>query len=453
MRLIGYQVSVPAHSQRAYSLDLSHLGKWVIWARMDGLDLVEFRHGRRLLASGAADGRPIWICEPTRRKLDVVLINNQDGDLTGTLGLYVDSADYWAFIDEGFRQRTRLWPQITESSPTTRVLLRNRRKTRDLLVGLIWADMGRSVKRLWGPKGDLIIEATEEQPTFSPIRLEERLSYGDELRAEWWTAPGAMWPWWATITYWEVPTGVESPPAGAREPLAEPVGEEAPEVAAQPFPTPVEPRMDGPMSSVGWAVRTEPPRVGPVVPYVQPVPAPPPAPEPPFLAYPGRLQDRMQPLPPILETAEANLAVDLAGRPAVGARLDLTGPVALRAMVGLGPFSAHLLRMDTMGRARITEQAVLYRSGKVEATDASATTITPPRPTHRVALKAVAGAWEVKALTIYDVLAGRTMADADTIYLDEGDALSEPLEAVALEVKCPGASASSPGTLYYYLGM
>lgn len=431
MRLIGYQVSVPAHSQQTYSLDLSHLGKWVIWARMDGLDLVEFRHGRRLLASGAANGRPIWICEPTRRKLDVVLINNQDGDLSGTLGLYVDSAEFWSFIDEGNRLRTRLWPEITESSPTTRVLLRCRRKTRDYLVGLIWADMGRSVSRLWGPRGDLIIEATEDQPTFSPIRLEERLSYGDELRAEWWTAPGAMWPWWADITYWEVPTGVEEPP----------------------FPIPVEPRLDGPTSPTGWGIRVELPGPGPVQPPVQPVPAPPPAPEPPFLAYPGRLQDRMQPLPPILETAEANLAVDLAGRPAVGARLDLTGPVALRGVVGLGPFSAHLLRMDSMGRVRATEQAVLYRAGKVEATDASATTLIPPRPTHRVAFKAVAGNWEIKALTVYDVLSGRALADADTIHLDEGDAFSEPLEAVLLEVKCPGASASSPGTLYYYLGV
>lgn len=431
MRLIAYQLTIAAGSEQTYSLDLSHLGKWVIWARMDGLDLVEFRHGRRVLASGAANGRPIWICEPTRRELDVVLSNHQTGDLTGTLGLYVDSAEFWSFIDEGRRLRTRLFTQVTESSPTDRRLLRCRRKTRDYLAGLIWADMGRSVSRLWGPKGDLIIEATEDQPTFSPIRLEERLSYGDELRAEWWTAPGAMWPWWADITYWEVPKGETEPP----------------------FPIPVEPPLDGPMSPEGWGMRDRTPDLGPAQPPVQPVPVEQPPAEPPYLAYPASTSDHLEITAPLPATAEDNPAGDLSTTPATGVTVPWAGRDGVIGLVGIGPSNVHVLRMDGMGRARVAEQAVRYKAGKVETTDASTVTLTPPRPTHRVAFKAAAGAWEVKALTLYDSLRGKTVADADTIYLDEGDPFSEPLEAVLLEVKCPGASASSPGTLYYYLGM
>jgi len=108
---------------------------------------------------------------------------------------------------------------------------------------------------------------------------------------------------------------------------------------------------------------------------------------------------------------------------------------------------------DIYGRQRTTRADVSYASGKIETTDTSERTIFANTIVRRISLYSKAGNWQVKILTLFAQLSGKTINDADTIYIDERQAFKIDIEAVQVNVTCIDASESTPGVLYYYIGV
>ena len=115
----------------------------------------------------------------------------------------------------------------------------------------------------------------------------------------------------------------------------------------------------------------------------------------------------------------------------------------------MSPYGAVRKTADAMGRVRKTDAAITYEAGKLDVTDANAHTIFKGYHTKTVSLYAKAEKWEIKILPICDWLKGRSIADMDTIYLDEGEQIEIDIEAREIQATCPTGSATVTGTLYW----
>ncbi len=438
MRIRHYNISVPASSAVEYIFDLSRAGKYLLWVHLKDLDLVQIHKKGRLLASGssldmvgATNGLPIFVFEPTLEYLSFTFYNYTESTVSGSVIFVLSSSLYADLIKAGFKLRTLLWTGLGEPVADPRTFLENLDEGRDYLPRLFRSYPGGITSLYHTGLAKVLVETSANHPLWPPFMLDTRLCKGDKLVGTHFLGIDVFWPWFGDVTFWDVPEGADEPDVGL------------PAIPAFPKPIDIE---DGRAPFPEWPWKEDPFPVTPAVPK-----------EPPWtggmIPYPPTLSDRLEPTPPIPAISGTSIPRDIYDLFADTAEMPWADIKGLTSLVGIGPFMAHVLRMDSMGRVRQTDQATLYRAGKVEKSDSTTTTITPPRPGHRVSFKAVTLDWEIKVLTVYDLLNGKSMSDADTIYLDAGDSFSEPLEAVEIQVSCPTASGSSTGKLYYYVGI
>ena len=438
MRLVGFEQAVPASSSVSVTLDLSRVARYLLWAYVFNVQWVEFRKRNDIIASacgmdssGSVAVSPCFVFEETGDPITVTLWNTGSSPVTASVVFAVDDELYGDLIDKNFHLRTGILGWNLPGTVDDAQLVKNERQNADF-VALRLAFYNQAPKWLrtsWGEEILSPIDASPYGPTL--MHINTRLRPSEYIAGSIYVVPAVPFTG-ADVIYWELPCGEDVPeefvpPALWMKPRHTPVFPWKPDVWP---PTP--PSAEWP----SWAVGA-PAELVDVS----------------FIGYPPTPYQRTLLTPTIQETAFWDLSGDIKGMPYGRVVLPWKNVPGVTGIIGIGPTGVHLVRCDDIGRVRHTDKAITYKSGKVEKTDTSTTTITPERPASRVCFKAVALGWEVKVLTLYDLLRGKTISDVDTIYLDEGDSFTEPLEAVEIQVSCPTASGSSTGKLYYYVGI
>jgi len=434
----SFQVSPAGGTVQEWSLDTSAAGKYVL-ALLPPPDLqlpvivykdkTALTYGANWNADiGKGNTSPIWLFEPAERGLNLIIDATGIGpsDLWFTL---VGTFSTWAGEIEARKKYKSHVYLFTSGNNKTETCILNNYWKKDMVVRELIYRGGRSCHIYGAATGQYVDMDIYGYQSVQRIPVNFRLSPGDALTLHDPTSGGPGILCSTHFNYWLVPEGEAAPDYIPTIGIAS-----IPGIPAWDVPFPFLPEWPDVPPWDPWPPEwpTEPPWI----PSYPDWPADPPAPAP--------------IMPAVISALPVRDVVIPGGGPPVLPWKDIEGAVSL---IGLGPLHAHLLRMDTLGRIRQTDEAVLYNSGKVEKTDTSTTTITPSRPGSRLSLKAATLGWEIKVLTLYDVLAGNDFSSAETIYLDAGDSFSEPLEVVQLQVSCPSASGSSTGKLYYYVGI
>jgi len=434
----SFRVSLPDQAIGAWTLDSRGVGPYLAAMLIPGnydRPVSLYRH-QRLMTLGSDWGyglpsqhsTPVWVFAPTADD-DVLMIDNTQhsaADMWVTLvGVF---GDWEKEIDGGTQYKASCLGGITDSF-RDEVFIENTTQDKDhVLRELIM--VGFPPGNIYNSSGETVMDFGESGavgPRHVPIDI--RLRPGEYLFCKVMATAPIAFSYMNQANYWEVPTGQSAPGyvphiGPTRGTGINPYGAGLPDLPEFP-PTP-------PWSGLPpeWPVFPLPPW--------------------PYPGWPPEIPGPTPLLPTLIE------GLPMRDLPTSGGKLpplpwkDLEGATSL---IGIGPFRPHLLHMDSLGRVRTSDQATTYNSGQISKTDDTTSVITPDRPGSRLSLKAAALAWEVKVLTIYDVLRGRTFADKETIYLDASDAFSEPLEVVQVQVSCPGASGTSTGKIYYYIGV
>jgi len=438
MRLLGFEQALPANSSLQATLDFSKAAKYLLWAYTFGASWVEFQKHDNIISAapcmdpeGTLPVSPCFVFEKTDDPVTVTLHNLSSSPVTASVVFAVSDEAYGDIIDRDFHLRSSTLGRYDPDTLEGGILIRNDRRNADFII-LRLAFFAESPKWLKTSRGEDILSPGAPFP-YGPFLLytNARLSPSEYVCGDIFIFPDAPLETREAV-YWELPCG-EDVPEGITLPALRPNLQLMPVFSWKPVvwpPTP--PRVEWPLWSAGPPVE--------LVDFS-------------FIGYPIAPPQRRLLTPSIQETAFWDLAGDIKGTPYGKVTPPWKDIPGVTGIIGIGPSGVHLMRCDDIGRVRHTDKAITYKSGKVEKTDTSTTTITPERPASRVCFKAVALGWEVKVLTLYDLLRGKTISDVDTIYLDAGDSFSEPLEAVEIQVSCPSASGSSTGKLYYYVGI
>ena len=460
MKTISFRQIVSAGGQAVVEKDLSTISRYLLWAYVFGAQRMEIRRRNTLIASSRSpigfQYTPEGICyvfENTDDPLEFTLHNYGGSDVTATITLVMDDSAYSDLIDKDFHLRTRTWGEPTWTSWQYRSILDNTKRGIDY-VTIMLKSTQMVIQELYSPSSEEIIDAEGTFDFYNPqLPLPVRISEGEQIEGLVEVISPAPTGACGEVVFWELPAGADAPP------FPPPANPSPP----QPVPVPSIPVTPSPPTPPGTPPPTTP-FPPPIFPPFFPVPHWPPTtpPAPPsalegeqssLLPYPPSLDEILQLTPPIPEASHCDIPRDVTNLPFRMRNLPWKDIPGLLSLVGIGPFGVHLLRMDSMGRIRHTDQAVLYNAGKVEKTDTSTTTITPDRLGSRVSLKAADLGWEIKILTIYDLLLGKDFTSADIIYLDAGDSFDESIEAAQIQVSCPDATTTNPGKLYYYVGV
>lgn len=142
--------------------------------------------------------------------------------------------------------------------------------------------------------------------------------------------------------------------------------------------------------------------------------------------------------------------IDVTGRyrnKGLTTQVTINRPNETRTVEALpSPFGAVRKSADAMGRMRTTGAGINYNAGKLNTTDTDAHLVYTGYGSKSISLYAKTGAYKIRILTLYDWLIGKTTADEDYIYIDEGQSFNVNIEAREVEITAESATASE---IYY----
>lgn len=180
-----------------------------------------------------------------------------------------------------------------------------------------------------------------------------------------------------------------------------------------------------------------------IVPHTKLIPPVPPVPIntniPPYPIPPNQIINLQQQIPP-----PVNIKTTTAYNPpgSYGSKL-ITLANETRIVEGLiGPFGILRKEADTMGRMRTTGSGINYNAGTLNTTDVLAHVVWTGYGTKDIYLHAKTGSFTVQILTLYDWLAGKTIADEDAITIDETEVIEMSIEAREIQITAIAATAS-----------
>jgi len=439
MIIITRRVELELGGEKEYELKLQHIAEYLIGMWCIGADYVKVWQDNRYIASGpgmSADTNycpiPVLVSAKTRHKIKVVLGQIVEGSTEGLLVLALSNQDYAELIENGIHIRTRSWNPRPGHSDTRDHILVNYTKTREYET-LMWIPVNYKPVEAWQDWDQKQIyfqpwlAAFEEQ--YIPMRI--RIPPKSTIKADIDRLADAIGSFEGMVVYWDLPLGetapdLEVPLTSLTKILEMLTGEERAFQKPVVFPT--------------W-----PPEAG-----IEPQT---PAEITPVQPYPTETLPPIPLEPEIPATCRPDAGVDLGAGTArepepVSAKIPGT-----QAILAPSLWRWRAIRANDWGRLRVATERATYKAGKIEATSADAQDITLDYIATRVNFKAVALDWEVKLLTVRDWLAGKTLDDVDTIYLDRGDAYWDDIEVVAARFTCPTASETTPGKLYYIFSM
>jgi len=431
------RLSVPAYQVGYWKLDSTKLGPHIVALMPNvsySLPIKIYRH-RRLLTYGSNWGQsvvpnhntPIWIFEKTDND-DLLVIDNSHGQafnlwisLVGVFG------DWQSDIDKGLSYKSSCKVGVADSN-RDEIFVKNDTDNKDYVVKEIIANTVHG-GNIYNSNGDIVIDYGESAGiTTGHFNVNIVLKPGEYLFSRIYQQGGFYTVYVNQANYWVITSGSDVPnyipqiSPDVRNGV-NPFGSGMPYIPVFPSYPPISP----------LPVKYEPPVLNPW----------------PYPEWPSIIPDPNNSLPKIID------GLPYSDLPSVGGKvpkLPWQGVNGVTSLIGIGPLRTHLLHMDSYGRVRYTDQAITYNSGIVDKSDSTESIISPSRPSSRISLKSVVLSWQIKILTVYDVLKGLDFDDKDTIYLDAGDVFEESIEAVKIKVICPDASESSHGKIYYYIG-
>ncbi len=194
--------------------------------------------------------------------------------------------------------------------------------------------------------------------------------------------------------------------------------------------------------NVNQTLQTKPPY--PIIlPIIKPTPPPPPQPLPTNLPPYPILPNQQNLLIPSIPKPISIVATPLHETPDNPIPAILNLPDEQKTVEVLpSPFGAVRKSADAQGRMRMTNSGINYNAGTLSTTDTNAHVVWTGYGTKDVHLHAKTGSFTVQILTLYDWLAGKTIADEDNLTIDEAEVLEMNIEAREIQITAIAATTS-----------